>query len=262
MKNLDAAQVTADVETLYANILGTVETRTDLHNHMQHELVGLSQEYGCRGESKLPVTVAEMGRKGYVDVAWRNAGGALVAAIEIDGSPRQRSVLKLCAVNAPLRLWVYYGFKDLRTVEAFAISETPIYVIHLPRHHLSHNRTNTQRETRQKVGLGSECVKVALWSGQEPPEPATLRGEMEAQGLAPYTWGNAPGERYAAHTHGFHKVIYVARGSITFTLPELGRSLLLHAGDRLDLPAGVLHSAVVGDDGVLCYEAHMPAAGR
>ncbi len=48
----------------------------------------------------------------------------------------------------------------------------------------------------------------------------------------------------------------MVRGSITFGLPEAGRWLLLKAGDRLDLPAGTLHEARVGPQGVLCLEAH------
>lgn len=61
---------------------------------------------------------------------------------------------------------------------------------------------------------------------------------------------------YAAHSHSYNKVIYVVQGSITFGLPELGEQLILKAGDRLDLPAGVVHEAVVGAQGVVCLEAH------
>ncbi len=50
-----------------------------------------------------------------------------------------------------------------------------------------------------------------------------------------------------------------ARGSIVFGLPELGRSVALDVGDRLDLPAGTRHEAHVGGDGVTCLEAHRPA---
>jgi quercetin dioxygenase-like cupin family protein len=51
-------------------------------------------------------------------------------------------------------------------------------------------------------------------------------------------------------------VIYVVRGSITFGLPELDEKLTLNAGDRVDLPAGTVHNALVGPQGVLCLEAH------
>lgn len=62
---------------------------------------------------------------------------------------------------------------------------------------------------------------------------------------------------YAAHSHSYDKVIYVVRGSITFGLPELDQQLTLKPGDRFDLPAGIIHNAVVGAQGVVCLEAHL-----
>jgi quercetin dioxygenase-like cupin family protein len=61
---------------------------------------------------------------------------------------------------------------------------------------------------------------------------------------------------YAAHEHAYDKVIYCVSGSITFGLPESGESVTLEPGDRLELPAGIRHSALVGDKGVYCLEAH------
>jgi quercetin dioxygenase-like cupin family protein len=49
-------------------------------------------------------------------------------------------------------------------------------------------------------------------------------------------------------------VIYVVRGSVTFDLPELEQKVEIKTGDRLDLPAGILHEAVVGPEGVECLE--------
>lgn len=79
---------------------------------------------------------------------------------------------------------------------------------------------------------------------------------MTDEGLSPYTWSNGPHDVYAAHSHGYDKVIYVTQGSITFGLPELGQQLMLKTGDRLDLPAHIVHDAVVGAQGVTCLEAH------
>jgi quercetin dioxygenase-like cupin family protein len=79
---------------------------------------------------------------------------------------------------------------------------------------------------------------------------------MEQEGLAPYAWSNGHGDTYAAHSHAYDKVIYVVRGSIEFILPETNQRLAMRAGDRLDLPAGAIHAAVVGPEGVLCLEAH------
>ena len=100
--------------------------------------------------------------------------------------------------------------------------------------------------------------KVTLWTQPGPPTEAALRSAMEAEGLNPYAWGNGPGDRYAAHTHSYHKVIYCVQGSIRFYLPDLNGACELRPGDRLDLPAQVRHSAVVGSEGVLCLEGHRP----
>jgi uncharacterized protein YjlB len=93
------------------------------------------------------------------------------------------------------------------------------------------------------------------------PAESDIRRAMAQEGLDPYRWSNGPGDVYGAHHHGFHKVIYVVRGSITFGLPDTGDRLLLSAGDRLDLPAGVRHDAVVGPQGVVCLEGHQTVQG-
>jgi quercetin dioxygenase-like cupin family protein len=79
---------------------------------------------------------------------------------------------------------------------------------------------------------------------------------MGREGLRPYSWSNGPGDVYAAHKHDYDKVIYVVSGSITFGLPTEQREIRIEAGDRLDLPAGTVHDAHVGSQGVLCLEAH------
>lgn len=82
---------------------------------------------------------------------------------------------------------------------------------------------------------------------------------LRAAGLEPGSWSNGPHDRYAAHDHGYDKVIVVASGSITFGLPDRAEAVELHVGDRLDLPARTSHDAVVGPDGVSCLEAHLRA---
>jgi uncharacterized protein YjlB len=82
---------------------------------------------------------------------------------------------------------------------------------------------------------------------------------LRDEGLDSSSWSNGPGDRYGAHEHGYDKVIAVERGSIRFGLPASGRSVDLAEGDRLELPAGTRHDAVVGPIGVTCLEAHLPA---
>ena len=99
-------------------------------------------------------------------------------------------------------------------------------------------------------------VCVTPWPAVENPTESAIRKLLDAEGLNYYKWGNDPLDTYSAHSHPYDKVIYVVRGSITFGLPELGEKHTLNAGDRLDLPAGTVHDAVVGAKGVLCLEAH------
>lgn len=82
---------------------------------------------------------------------------------------------------------------------------------------------------------------------------AAVMDAFAAEGLRPVRWSNAPGDRYAAHQHAYHKVLYCLRGSIVFHLD--GGDIELRAGDRLDINAGTAHAAVVGDDGVERIEA-------
>jgi quercetin dioxygenase-like cupin family protein len=80
---------------------------------------------------------------------------------------------------------------------------------------------------------------------------------LRSEGLDASPWSNGPGDRYAAHEHGYDKVLVVARGSIVFTTPA--GAVELERGDRLELPAGTTHGAHVGEEGVTCLEAHLPA---
>jgi quercetin dioxygenase-like cupin family protein len=104
--------------------------------------------------------------------------------------------------------------------------------------------------------MKQDSIEVHKWPDSLPPDEAAIRKIMAAEGLTPYRWSNSPGDVYGAHSHTFHKVIFVVKGTITFGLPDTGDRILLHTGDRLDLSAGVSHNAIVGDKGVVCLEAH------
>ena len=88
---------------------------------------------------------------------------------------------------------------------------------------------------------------------------ADLVARLNAEGLRPGSWATGPADVYAAHAHGFDKVLVCVAGRIVFGLPGRGEQVALRQGDRLDLPAGTEHGAVVGPEGVTCLEAHLPA---
>ena len=69
-------------------------------------------------------------------------------------------------------------------------------------------------------------------------------------------WSSGAGDRYAQHLHSYTKLLYCTRGSIDFVLTD-GRTLSLRPGDRLVLPAGTPHSALVGPEGCACIEGKL-----
>ena len=83
--------------------------------------------------------------------------------------------------------------------------------------------------------------------------PGSVEQRLRTEADHCYQWSNQPGARYAVHTHPYRKILYVASGSITF-IPEGQAAIELGAGDRLELPAGKPHAALVGDQGVVCWE--------
>ena len=85
---------------------------------------------------------------------------------------------------------------------------------------------------------------------------AAVASWFEAEGLRPSAWANASRVRYARHAHEYDKLLACLRGSIQF-ITEL-ETVDLGPGDRVILDAGTAHSAIVGPDGVECWEAARP----
>jgi len=86
-----------------------------------------------------------------------------------------------------------------------------------------------------------------------------IRLRLEAEAHSCYSWSNGPGTVYGAHAHPYRKILYCVRGSISFELLPAGKQVELRPGDRLDLPPGTSHSALVGPAGVSCIEGQARA---
>ena len=99
---------------------------------------------------------------------------------------------------------------------------------------------------------------ITPWPGDKPPSEAELEALLQREGLSGRWWSNPPGDRYGAHSHPYHKLLYCVRGSIRFLVEPGGQQLDLTPGDRLDIPPGATHSAIVGPQGVACVEAARP----
>ena len=102
--------------------------------------------------------------------------------------------------------------------------------------------------------MTTNLFRVTYWEAAKPPTESLLLQIMTEQGLNPYSWSNEPHDVYSAHKHDYNKVIYVVCGSIIFGLPLLKQQVTLNPGDRLEIPAGTVHDAHVGAEGVVCLE--------
>jgi quercetin dioxygenase-like cupin family protein len=97
-------------------------------------------------------------------------------------------------------------------------------------------------------------VAADLRLGEYRVDPHTLSIEesLRAEADDVYGWSNGPGDRYARHAHGYTKILHCLSGSIDFVLDD--RVIGLRAGERIELPAGTAHAAVVGPNGCACIE--------
>ncbi|MGH2451193.1 MAG: cupin domain-containing protein [Candidatus Limnocylindria bacterium] len=86
-----------------------------------------------------------------------------------------------------------------------------------------------------------------------PPSRDEIVRRLRAEARDVHGWSNGPDDRYAQHDHPYTKVLYCASGSIDFVLED-GRTLALRPGDRLVIPPGTRHGAVVGAEGCACVE--------
>ncbi len=85
------------------------------------------------------------------------------------------------------------------------------------------------------------------WTGSGEPDEAALRAALTAEGYAVLAWSDPPGRAYSPHAHDHDESLWCVRGRIVFEIA--GREYALGAGDRLMLPRGTVHAAVVGPAG-------------
>ncbi len=98
-------------------------------------------------------------------------------------------------------------------------------------------------------------VKLIRWRGAHHPTFQAITRQMEQEGLRPYAWTNGPNFRVAARSHGYAKVMYCVEGSVELYLPDGNQTFVLRPGDRIEVPPGVRHAAIVGPQGVRCVES-------
>jgi quercetin dioxygenase-like cupin family protein len=63
-----------------------------------------------------------------------------------------------------------------------------------------------------------------------------------------YEWQDKPSAIYPEHSHQGRVTLFITEGSIEFTISGVTKTFI--TGDRLDVPPGTPHRAVVGPSGV------------
>jgi quercetin dioxygenase-like cupin family protein len=90
-------------------------------------------------------------------------------------------------------------------------------------------------------------LAVVPWAGPEAPLEATLRRRLADDGFDVFAWSDAPGADYQPHAHDHDESLWIVDGEITFGIG--GAPHRLGPGDRLMLPAGMVHTAHAGPVG-------------
>ncbi len=73
----------------------------------------------------------------------------------------------------------------------------------------------------------------------------SLEQELHAEGFPrTYVWQDAPNAFYSDHTHAVETAHIILEGEMTLT--HSGETRNYGAGERCDVPAGIVHSAKMG----------------
>jgi quercetin dioxygenase-like cupin family protein len=75
-----------------------------------------------------------------------------------------------------------------------------------------------------------------------------LAAQLKREGFShTYIWEDEPYKRYPDHKHPLQTANVILNGEVTITVE--GKSNTYRAGDRCDIPANTVHSAVMGPRG-------------
>lgn len=98
-------------------------------------------------------------------------------------------------------------------------------------------------------------VQILRWPHSHRLPESEIVAYFSAHDLDCHRWEKEPRSPFAVHDHPYDKILFCIEGSISFTVEKTGKEINLLPGDRLILPKGIRHSAVVGPDGVSCIQS-------
>jgi quercetin dioxygenase-like cupin family protein len=92
-------------------------------------------------------------------------------------------------------------------------------------------------------------ARVVLWEGAKPPDEEMIREQLVAEGYQAVRWSSEAATGYPPHAHIYPELLWLVTGSLTVVLTAQARLLELAPGDRLEMPAGVVHGTMAGPEG-------------
>ena len=103
--------------------------------------------------------------------------------------------------------------------------------------------------------FGPKGIDLIRWPHRDHSLPeAEVIAFFRSRDIRVLRWVSQPDTVHPPHTHDYRKTLFCISGEISFSFPALGLSYTLHSGDRLIIPEGIEHSALVGSQGVTCIE--------
>jgi mannose-6-phosphate isomerase-like protein (cupin superfamily) len=79
-------------------------------------------------------------------------------------------------------------------------------------------------------------------------DEAGLTSQLRREGFSHvYAWEDVPNARYADHTHRSETAHIILLGEMILRMA--GETKTYHAGERCDVPANAVHSAIIGPRG-------------
>lgn len=105
-------------------------------------------------------------------------------------------------------------------------------------------------------------LRVEHWhQAWGPLSEAAMRKRLEAEGFSVSRYIYTPGTCFSEHTHTVDKKDTVLRGRLRIGAD--GCELVLKAGDMIEIPAGMRHTAeVVGEEAVVSLDATRVSSAR
>jgi quercetin dioxygenase-like cupin family protein len=94
-------------------------------------------------------------------------------------------------------------------------------------------------------------IQVERWSKSFLPDAEELTRLMRDEGYSVFHWSDAPGTKYAPHSHSEDQSHWILRGELELHVGH--ETYALRAGDRDFLPANTIHSAFVPGDEPVIY---------